>query len=99
MKLSQIIKNALNKQASQVAIPVAKYVEMMVINRCINPSSKLGVIRWLEGTCYKEMDSYSDLNLYSARSQSVIFKSLLPCNSGEKLRYKIPIYGLGEYIS
>lgn len=34
---------------------------MMVINRCINPSSKLGITRWLEDTCYKDMDSYSDV--------------------------------------
>ena len=61
--LSKIIRKALNKQTSQVEIPVEKYVEMMVINRCINPSRKLGITRWLEGTCYKEMDSYSDLNL------------------------------------
>ena len=76
-KLSQIIKNALNKQVSQVEIPVEKYVEMMVINRCINPSSKLGIIRWLEGTCYEEMDSYSDLNLdvnYFYRSMDHLIK-------------------------
>ena len=90
-KLSQIIKNALNKQVSQVEIPVAKYVEMMVINRCINPSSKLGVLRWLEGTCYKEMDSYSDLNLdvnyfYRSMDHLIKLKDEIECVLFDKLK-------------
>ena len=90
-KLSQIIKNALNKQVSQVEIPVEKYVEMMVINRCINPSSKLGIIRWLEGTCYEEMDSYSDLNLdvnyfYRSMDHLIKLKDEIECVLFDKLK-------------
>lgn len=89
--LSQIIKNALNKQASQVEIPVEKYIEMMVINRCINPSSKLGITRWLEGTCYNEMDSYSDLNLdvnyfYRSMDHLIKLKDEIECILFDKLK-------------
>ena len=90
-KLSQTIKKALNKQASQVEIPVEKYVEMMVINRCINPSSKLGITRWLEGTCYEEMDSYSDLNLdvnyfYRSMDHLIKLKDEVECALFDKLK-------------
>ena len=63
----------------------------MVINRCINPSSKLGVIRWLEGTCYKEMDSYSDLNLdvnyfYRSMDHLIKLKDEIECVLFDKLK-------------
>lgn len=59
--LSKIIREQLAQNGSKSEIPVEKYVEMMVVNRCINPSSKLGITRWLETTCYKELQSYTDV--------------------------------------
>ena len=63
----------------------------MVINRCINPSSKLGIIRWLEGTCYEEMDSYSDLNLdvnyfYRSMDHLIKLKDEIECVLFDKLK-------------
>jgi len=35
----------------------------MVINRCIEPLSKLGITRWVSTTCYKELQEFSQLPL------------------------------------
>ncbi len=35
----------------------------MVVNRCIEPLSKLGVARWFGTTCYKELQEFSELPL------------------------------------
>jgi hypothetical protein len=59
--LSKIIKNQLKVKDKRVKLEVDKYVQMMVINRCVAPLSKLGVTRWIERTCYKEMAGYKDL--------------------------------------
>ncbi len=47
---------------------VEKYAQLMVVNRCIEPLSKLGVARWFGTTCYKELQEFSEL--YSTRSQT-----------------------------
>ena len=63
LELSKIIKNQVKKKDNRIELEVEKYVEMMVINRLVDPLSKLGATRWIERTCYKEMKSYKDLDL------------------------------------
>ena len=60
--LSKIIKRHVKLKDKRIQLEVAKYVQMMVINRCVDPLSKLGVTRWLKRTCYKEMAGYKDLD-------------------------------------
>ncbi len=75
--LSKAIKSQVNKKDKRVSIEVEKYVEAMVINRCIDPLSKLGTTRWIERTCYKEMKGYRDLPLdvtYFYRSMDHLVK-------------------------
>jgi transposase len=61
----------------RVKLEVDKYVQMMVINRCVDPLSKLGMTRWIERTCYKEMKGYKDLDFdvtYFYRSMDHLLK-------------------------
>ncbi len=61
MKLSRLIADKLKRHHPDISIAVAKYVELMVINRCIEPLSKLGTTRWFATTCYKELQDFADL--------------------------------------
>ncbi|NNF97588.1 MAG: IS1634 family transposase, partial [Halobacteria archaeon] len=61
--LSDIIKRKVRLQERHVALAVEKYIELMVVNRCVDPLSKLGATRWVERTCYKAMKGYADLSL------------------------------------
>ncbi len=64
MKLSTIIGQEVQRRHRSLALAVERYVEMMTINRCAAPDSKLGVVtRWLPTTSYKEMKDYADLPL------------------------------------
>ena len=75
--LSEIIGKEVKKKDKRIQLEVEKYVQMMVVNRCINPNSKLGVTRWLSETCYKEMKGYSHLNTdvtYFYRSMDHLLK-------------------------
>jgi len=75
--LSKTIKSKVKKKDKRVKLEVEKYVEAMVINRCIDPLSKLGTTRWMERTCYKEMKGYRDLPLdvtYFYRSMDHLLK-------------------------
>jgi transposase len=77
MNLSRQIKSLLLKKESRIKIAVEKYVEIMVVNRCVNPLSKLGATRWFDTTCYKMMKGYSDLDLdveYFYRSMDYLLK-------------------------
>ena len=77
LELSKIIKNQVTKKDKRIELDVEKYVEMMVINRLVDPLSKLGATRWIERTCYKEMKSYRDLDLdvtYFYRSMDHLLK-------------------------
>jgi len=77
LDLSKIIKSQVKKKDKRVKLEVEKYVEMMVINRCVDPLSKLGVTRWIERTCYKEMKGYKDLPVdvtYFYRSMDHLLK-------------------------
>jgi len=60
--MSKEIKKLIKRKNKKVKIDAEKYIEMMVINRCITPLSKLGTTRWMEHTCYKAMKGYHDLN-------------------------------------
>ena len=61
--LADIIKRQIHLKEKHVALEVAKYVELMVVNRCVDPLSKLGGTRWVERTCYKVMKGYDALSL------------------------------------
>jgi len=61
--LSDIIARQVRLQEKQVALEVGKYVELMVVNRCVDPLSKLGATRWVERTCYQAMKGYAELSL------------------------------------
>jgi transposase len=75
--LSKIIKSQVNLRNKRIQLEVDKYVQMMVINRCVDPLSKLGVTRWLKRTCFKEMQGYQDLDFdvtYFYRSMDHLLK-------------------------
>lgn len=58
LNLSDLIRHQLDLRRKSVQFAVEKYIEMMTVSRCIEPNSKLGMTRWLETTCYKEMKGY-----------------------------------------
>ena len=60
LSLSRLIRQQLKNRSHPVQIAVDIYVEMMVINRCIRPCSKLGMLRWLDTTSYKAMKGYGE---------------------------------------
>ena len=75
--LSKIIKSQVKLKDKRIKLEVDKYVQMMVVNRCVDPLSKLGVTRWIERTCYKEMAGYKDLDFdvtYFYRSMDHLLK-------------------------
>jgi transposase len=61
MNLSRLITDQLARHHRDVSIAVEKYVELMVVNRCIKPLSKQGITRWFSTTCYKELQEFSGL--------------------------------------
>ncbi len=79
MKLSTIIGKCVRQRHRGLDLAVARYVELMTINRCISPDSKLGVVsRWISTTSYKGMAGYSDLPLdvtYFYRSMDYLIDS------------------------
>lgn len=77
LNLSRQIKSLLQRKESRIKIEVEKYVEIMVVNRCVNPLSKLGATRWFGTTGYKMMKGYHDLNTeveYFYRSMNYLLK-------------------------
>jgi transposase len=77
MNLSGTIKRLIGQKESRIKIDVEKYVEIMVVNRCIEPLSKLGATRWFERTCYKAMKGYHHLLMdeeYFYRSMDYLLK-------------------------
>ncbi len=63
LRLSEIIAGKVDVQEKRVALEVGKYIELMVVNRCVDPLSKLGTTRWVERTCYRAMKGYAGLSL------------------------------------
>jgi len=53
--LSQIIRRQIRGHAKHVGLEVEKYIERLVVNRCVAPLSKLATTRWVQKTCYKAM--------------------------------------------
>ena len=75
--LDRIVADAVRDAESRISIPVEKYVELMVLNRCINPLSKLATSRWMGTTCYAAMRGYADLSPqveYFYRSMDYLLK-------------------------
>ena len=75
--LSKLIKKEIDINEPRLKLEVQKYVEMMVINRCVAPLSKLGTTRWIPRTCYKVMNGYTDLDLdveYFYRSMDYLLR-------------------------
>jgi hypothetical protein len=64
LDLTSLIRKHIRVKEKRITIPAEKYVEMMVVNRCIEPLSKLGGSRWIDRTCYKRMKGYGDLSLH-----------------------------------
>ncbi|GMT49538.1 MAG: hypothetical protein IEMM0008_1077 [bacterium] len=91
LDLSSIIKQQVCLRDTRVKLEVEKYVQMMVINRLVDPLSKLGVSRWIETTCYKEMKDYYALPLdvnyfYRSMDHLLKIKDSLELALFEKLR-------------
>ena len=63
LNLSEIVSREVHRKEKQVTLAVAKYIQIMVVNRCVAPLSKLGATRWVETTCYKVMNGFADLPL------------------------------------
>ena len=63
LQLTRIIEHAIARKQKRIALEAHKYAEMMVVNRCVDPLSKLGATRWVDCTCYKVMKGYEDLSL------------------------------------
>lgn len=63
LELSKIIERKVHVKETRVALDVGKYIELMVVNRCVDPLSKLGASRWVERTCYRAMKGYAGLSL------------------------------------
>lgn len=78
MGLGKIVTEEVARAESRITIDVAKYAELMVVNRCVNPLSKLATSRWVDTTCYAAMDGYADLPReveYFYRSMDYLLKA------------------------
>ena len=91
LKLSQLIKREIKLKNNRIELEVEKYIEMMTVNRCIEPLSKLGTTRWIPMTCYKEMKGYKDLPLnvtlfYRSMDHLLSIKEELERNIYDKMK-------------
>lgn len=89
--LSKILRHQLKKHKPQVQIAMDKYVEMMVINRCVRPLSKLRTASWAQTTIYKVMQGYSQLDrdvnyFYRSMDYLLEMKEAVECAIFERLR-------------
>lgn len=89
--LSQLIKNQIKLKDGRIKLEVAKYIEVMTLNRCIEPLSKLGVTRWVERTCYKEMKGFKNLSFdvtlfYRSMDYLISIKEEIESEIYEKLK-------------
>ena len=78
LNLSKIISDNVIRQDRRITIDVCKYIEIMAVNRCINPLSKLAASRWMDITCYSVMKGYSPLPRdveYFYRSMDYLLKA------------------------
>jgi len=91
MNLSTLITQLLKHKHTEVSMAVEKYAQLMVVNRCVEPLSKLGVARWFRTTCYKELQEFSELPLdanYFYRSMDYLVEIKADLEKGiyERLR-------------
>ncbi len=89
--LSNILRQQLSTRKQPLQLGVEKYVEMLVINRCIRPSSKLRTSRWVDTTSYKVMQGYAcldrDVNyFYRSMDYLLEMKDAIECAIFERLR-------------
>ena len=78
MRLGETVAEEVKRAESRITIEVAKYVELMVVNRCVNPLSKLATSRWMDTTCYAAMTGFGDLPReveYFYRSMDYLLKA------------------------
>lgn len=78
LNLTETIEKSIGKSESRIKLDAVKYIEMMVINRCVSPQSKLAASRWLETTSYKIMKDYSTVKTdveYFYRSMDYLLKA------------------------
>lgn len=78
IRLHEIVAREVKRTESRISLDVARYVEMMVVNRCVNPLSKLGTSRWMDTTCYAAMAGYCELSReveYFYRSMDYLLKA------------------------
>ncbi len=78
LQLSQIVTDSVKQAESRINVDVSKYVEMMVVNRCVNPLSKFATSRWMETTSYIRTKGYADLSReveYFYRSMDYLLKA------------------------
>ncbi|MCP4991134.1 MAG: IS1634 family transposase [Colwellia sp.] len=91
LHLSEMINKLIRLKDKRITLAVGKYIEMMTVNRCIEPLSKLGATRWVERTCYKEMKGYKALsmdvnNFYRSMDYLLAIKEPLESAVYERLR-------------
>ena len=89
--LTKAIKKYVCRKSRRLELEVEKYIEMMTVNRCMEPKSKLGCSRWVERTSYKEMSGYKGIglgvnNFYRSMDELVKIKEELEGEIYEKLR-------------
>ena len=78
LNLSETIESSIVKSESRIKLDAVKYIEMMVINRCVLPQSKLAASRWVETTSYKIMKDYCTVKTdveYFYRSMDYLLKA------------------------
>lgn len=78
LKLSKTIGARVQRRNHRIKLDVAKYVEMMVVNRCVAPRSKLATSRWLDDTAYSVTEGYAGLDTnveYFYRSMDYLLKA------------------------
>ncbi len=78
LELGRTVRAAIKREGGRSSIAAEKYVEMMVVNRCVTPLSKLATSRWMQTTSYSQLKSYADLPLdveYFYRSMDYLLKA------------------------
>ena len=77
LRLSKIIEARVHRRNRRIKLDVVKYVEMMVVNRCVAPRSKLATSRWFDDTAYSVLEGFKGLDMnveYFYRSMDYLLK-------------------------
>lgn len=74
--LSHILRQQMSTRTPPLQLAVEKYVDMMVLNPCIRPASKLRTSKWVDTTSYKVMHGYAcpdrDVNDFYRRMEYLL---------------------------